>query len=523
MAKYVKTEDGYQEIEELNSNKMDKNNPVGTGSFSMGRKVGSVIGKSSHAEGFSTTASGDYSYAEGYNTTASGYYSHAEGYYATASGDYSHAEGNGTTASGYSSHAEGEDTTASSSSSHAEGEDTTASGRYSSGKWQHVQGEYNIKDTNNKYSHIVGNGANSSSLSNAHTLDWSGNAWFAGEVKVGGTGQDDIAAKTLAKTEDIPTVDSTLTQSGQAADAAVVGNRLSALSEEIVTTAESKVSSHNTGTDTHSDIRLLIQDLTGRLNALADSDDTTLDQLSEIVEYIKSNRTLIEAITTNKVSVSDIIDNLTTNVPSKPLSAAQGVALKALIDAITIPTALPNPNALTFTGAVDGSYDGSEPLNVEIPSGGADCTISVDMLASGTVAQGSEEPVDTGITLGKLKEYKMFILSVCGIRNVSLHNWYTRIGGLSISRVNNVRGQTILYEFLNTEKTVMIARNGAAGNHAVYTEYKGSGKSYGVINTSCFPDCVYELSSIDESTHVITYPVKSDAVDVQWSILGVVK
>ena len=31
---------------------------------------------------------------------------------------------------------------------------------------------------------------------------------------------------------------------------------------------------------------------------------------------------------------------------------------------------LPNPNALTFTGAVTGSYDGSEPLSVEIPSGG---------------------------------------------------------------------------------------------------------------------------------------------------------
>ena len=29
-----------------------------------------------------------------------------------------------------------------------------------------------------------------------------------------------------------------------------------------------------------------------------------------------------------------------------------------------------NPNALTFTGAVTGSYDGSAPVSVEIPSGG---------------------------------------------------------------------------------------------------------------------------------------------------------
>lgn len=38
--------------------------------------------------------------------------------------------------------------------------------------------------------------------------------------------------------------------------------------------------------------------------------------------------------------------------------------------AAEIPTTLPNPNALTFTGAVTGSYDGSAALTVEIPSGG---------------------------------------------------------------------------------------------------------------------------------------------------------
>ena len=37
---------------------------------------------------------------------------------------------------------------------------------------------------------------------------------------------------------------------------------------------------------------------------------------------------------------------------------------------VSIPNKLPNPNALTFTGAVTGSYDGSAPLSVEIPSGG---------------------------------------------------------------------------------------------------------------------------------------------------------
>ena len=137
-------------------------------------------------------------------------------------------------------------------------------------------------------------------------------------------------------------------------------------------TAVAKVSEHNTAADAHSDIRLLVHGLTDRLNTLADSDDDTLDQMSEIVAYIKSNKTLIDGITTEKVNVTDIIDDLTTNVANKPLSAAQGVALKALIDGITIPETLPNPQKLIFSGATTGEYDGSSELTVNIPesSGG---------------------------------------------------------------------------------------------------------------------------------------------------------
>jgi hypothetical protein len=104
--------------------------------------------------------------------------------------------------------------------------------------------------------------------------------------------------------------------------------------------ASSAVSSHNTNTSAHNDIRLLIEGLATRLNALANSTDEDLDQMAEIVAYIKANKELIDGVTTSKVSVADIVNDLTTNVTNKPLSAAQGVALKALIDAITIPTKL---------------------------------------------------------------------------------------------------------------------------------------------------------------------------------------
>lgn len=95
---------------------------------------------------------------------------------------------------------------------------------------------------------------------------------------------------------------------------------------QLATTAfvQTATSKHNTSATAHSDIRDLISELTTRLNALADSDDITLDQLSEIVAYIKSNRTLIENVTTNKVNVSDIVDNLISTATNKPLSANQG-------------------------------------------------------------------------------------------------------------------------------------------------------------------------------------------------------
>jgi hypothetical protein len=56
--------------------------------------------------------------------------------------------------------------------------------------------------------------------------------------------------------------------------------------------------------------------------------------MREVVGYIKDNRDLIGGITTKKVNVDDIVNNLTTNVSNKPLSAAQGVVLKNLIDAL---------------------------------------------------------------------------------------------------------------------------------------------------------------------------------------------
>lgn len=169
-----------------------------------------ALGDSSHAEGCQTTALGDYSHAEGAYTDALGDYSHAEGYASHAERDYSHAEGSNNYAKGICSHVEGSGSHAEGTSSHAEGSCTYALGygSHSEGKntkasseSQHVQGKYNIEDTANKYAHIVGNGTDNSTRSNAHTLDWNGNGWYAGDVYVKGDNQDN--GKKLLSTSDI--------------------------------------------------------------------------------------------------------------------------------------------------------------------------------------------------------------------------------------------------------------------------------------------------------------------------------
>lgn len=95
---------------------------------------------------------------------------------------------------------------------------------------------------------------------------------------------------------------------------------------------------HNISLNSHNDMRIKIEDVSTRLSTLADCDDETLDQISEIVKYIKDNRELIEQITTAKVSVDDIINNLETNVSNQPLSASQGVVIKQMINDINVPS-----------------------------------------------------------------------------------------------------------------------------------------------------------------------------------------
>lgn len=179
--------------------------------------------EASHAEGYNTNAGAPYSHAEGSNTDAKGEASHVEGYGTTAAQEGAHAEGYETIADGMGSHAEGYKThstlsgahaegwnTYAGESAHAEGRDTEAVGRFSHAEGlgtkttplnegEHVQGRYNIADDDDAiYAHIVGNGTSDTERSNAHTLDWSGNAWYKGGIttdKIEPTSDNELVTK----------------------------------------------------------------------------------------------------------------------------------------------------------------------------------------------------------------------------------------------------------------------------------------------------------------------------------------
>lgn len=104
--------------------------------ISLGRKSGYMAGYNSLAAGYEVIAAGEGSYAGGIETKAWA--------------DCSHAEGKGTIAGSIS---------------------------------QHVDGRYNIQDGSDNYVHITGGGTSDSDRKNIYTLDWSGNAIFAGNVQ----------------------------------------------------------------------------------------------------------------------------------------------------------------------------------------------------------------------------------------------------------------------------------------------------------------------------------------------------
>lgn len=123
---------------------------------------------------------------------------------------------------------------------------------------------------------------------------------------------------------------------------------------------------------------------------------------------------------------------------------------------------------LTFTGAVNATYDGSEAVSVEIPQGGGGgggevLTANETVLASGTFAVDEGDPFinyDTGLTLGDVRKWKIW-----GFLAVStMSNYYrVRING-DLPHINGVRPYSV-YEWLDSEQRLLhtLGMTGADG------------------------------------------------------------
>jgi len=105
--------------------------------------------------------------------------------------------------------------------------------------------------------------------------------------------------------------------------------------QQAIEEAGSVISTLRDGVAPTGDTLAKLYGLIQTINEVLHTDDVTLDTVQEIVAFIKSNKTAIDTLSTTKVNIGDIVDNLLSTAANKPLSAHQGRVLKELLDALT--------------------------------------------------------------------------------------------------------------------------------------------------------------------------------------------
>ena len=188
---------------------------------------------------------------------------------------------------------------------------------------------------------------------------------------------------------------------------------------------------------------------------------------------------------------------------------------------------LPNPYPLTFTGAVNETYDGSSAKTIEIPSGGGGETIIAEetVLASGTIATETEAYTFTasGITFGMLRNYKHWTVEFkSASQSTHLAAGY-KIGSAA-RYIGRLQSRNIKFqcEWLDNQKTII--RVFVAG---------GSGYGYGVSDISQSTNNSAQASMSKQDQYIIA-DVTDDTMlgffnydaltnDILWRVKGVFK
>ena len=218
------------------------------------------------------------------------------------------------------------------------------------------------------------------------------------------------AANALPDRSEGVVLDTTLTQSGQAAEAKAVGDALAGkqpqgdyLTQDTLQSAtdaalaQAKASGEFDGTDGKSAYqyaqgggytgteaefaeKLAQEQLTGTTGTLTPTQvyDAVSAGIPVKVQYTDGTYGLLSFTAFNAAESLNVIVSQTIVYYNGVYILAELVGEKSggtwaamfttLAQKTDIPSALPNPNALTFTGAVTGSYNGSAAVTVNIPS-----------------------------------------------------------------------------------------------------------------------------------------------------------
>ena len=149
-----------------------------------------------------------------------------------------------------------------------------------------------------------------------------------------------------------------------------------------------------------------------------------------------------------------------------------------------------NPNALTFTGAVEGSYDGSAPVSVEIPSGGGAAVETWDLLINAEITEDcTEVTFNSGDAGETLSDYKELLLLIDLFGNTGGFTSALRIGFLNAVSVwfspyalnmagysaDTVKYYINMFRFKKTEYGILPVNR--------YTQYNTESMSNGLYNT----------------------------------------
>ncbi|MDS1315328.1 hypothetical protein, partial [Aliarcobacter butzleri] len=110
----------------------------------------------------------------------------------------------------------------------------------------------------------------------------------------------------------------------------------------------------------------VLKEFIDAINEILSSDDTTLDELQEIVSFIKQNKSTLDNLSVNNIAGLEIALNDKLSINGKAQSASIADSATTAATATKLETA----RTITISGAVTGTanFDGSENINITTTS-----------------------------------------------------------------------------------------------------------------------------------------------------------